>query len=65
MADSFSVGDVVQLKSGGESMTIEEVDGDNISCVWFDGKKLQRQTCGAGTLKPYVRPSMGVQVSRA
>ena len=65
MADSFSVGDVVQLKSGGESMTVEEVDSDDISCVWFEGKNLQRQTFGAGTLKQYVRPSMGVRVSRA
>jgi uncharacterized protein YodC (DUF2158 family) len=65
MANTFVVGDVVQLKSGGQSMTVEEVAGDDISCVWFEGKNLQRQTFGAGTLKPYVRPTGAVMISRA
>jgi uncharacterized protein YodC (DUF2158 family) len=37
----FKVGDIVQLKSGGPSMTITEtsVAGPTISyaCTWFDG----------------------------
>ena len=65
MSWSFSVGDVVQLRSGGERMTVEDVDGDDISCVWFEGNSLRRQTFGAGTLKQYVVPSLGVRVSRA
>ncbi|MFH1719033.1 MAG: DUF2158 domain-containing protein [Planctomycetota bacterium] len=65
MSETFVVGDVVQLKSGGESMTVEEIDGDDVSCVWFEGKRLQRQTFGAGTLKKYIRPAVGVKVSRA
>jgi len=32
---SFKVGDTVQLKSGGEVMTIEEIDVDSANCVWF------------------------------
>jgi len=36
----LKVGDVVQLKSGGPHMTIDEVrkDGD-VRCVWFSGDK--------------------------
>lgn len=65
MSESFSVGDVVQLKSGGQTMTVEEVDGNDISCVWFESTTPKRQQFVAGTLKQYVRPSMGVRVSRA
>ena len=28
-------GDVVLLKSGGHPMTVEEVDDDDIACVWM------------------------------
>jgi len=62
MSEDFVVGDVVRLKSGGESMTIEEIDGDDISCVWFEKKNLQRQTFGSATLKKYVRPPIGVML---
>jgi uncharacterized protein YodC (DUF2158 family) len=64
MEDTFVVGDVVQLKSGGEAMTIEEIDDDDISCVWFEGKRVERATFVAATLKKYVRPSVGVTLSR-
>jgi len=41
MAD-YSVGDVVQLKSGGPLMTVIEVmpgsgSGPMVKCAWFDG----------------------------
>jgi uncharacterized protein YodC (DUF2158 family) len=44
MADDLKAGDVVQLKSGGPKMTIEEIDtydGDHnkASCVWFEKNK--------------------------
>lgn len=31
----FSVGDAVQLKSGGPVMTVESVDEEGLNCVWF------------------------------
>ena len=44
---NFSAGDVVQLKSGGPDMTIQDIGDYSIdengtqsaNCVWFDGKK--------------------------
>ena len=40
MADTFSIGDVVQLKSGGPVMTVESVDSDgSVYCAWFDSKE--------------------------
>jgi uncharacterized protein YodC (DUF2158 family) len=35
MADEFTVGDVVELRSGGQDMTVVEVDQDGIVCQWF------------------------------
>lgn len=55
MTDTFAIGDVVALKSGGISMTVEAVEGDSIVCIWMDGKNLQKATFGSGTLKKYVR----------
>ena len=37
--EDFKVGDVVQLKSGGPKMTVNRVDGDEISCEWFEGRQ--------------------------
>jgi len=40
MADDFRSGDLVQLKSGGPMMTVEEVrqesKGTRVWCTWFD-----------------------------
>jgi uncharacterized protein YodC (DUF2158 family) len=33
---SFVAGMLVRLKSGGPPMTIQAVDGDSVTCVWFD-----------------------------
>lgn len=41
----FHVGEVVQLKSGGPLMTIEEVPGAvhvAVTAIWFDGNTLCR-----------------------
>jgi uncharacterized protein YodC (DUF2158 family) len=48
---SFNAEDTVQLKSGGEVMTIEEMDDDSATCIWFDSKKLERHTFLLITLK--------------
>jgi uncharacterized protein YodC (DUF2158 family) len=31
----MKVGDVVRLRSGSDPMTVESIDGDSISVVWF------------------------------
>ena len=36
MAEQFKTGDVVILKSGGPSMTVEQVSEDSVLCAWFD-----------------------------
>lgn len=59
MTDTFALGDVVQLKSGGEPMTVEEIDGIDISCVWSEKKKVGRATFPAATLRKYTPPGLG------
>jgi len=48
---SFNAGDTVQLKCGGEVITIEEIDNDLATCSWFDNKKVERDTFLLITLK--------------
>jgi uncharacterized protein YodC (DUF2158 family) len=44
-------GDVVILKSGGHSMTVAEVKGDAIACVWMGGEgDLFRETLPVAVL---------------
>lgn len=47
---SFKIRDTVQLKSGGEVMT---VDGDSANCVWFVNQKVERGTFYLETLVIY------------
>ena len=49
MADSFKAGDVVQLKSGGPHMTIQQIGtyaslggAHGAQCVWFDKTKQEK-----------------------
>lgn len=51
MSGYLKVGDVVRLISGGTSMTIEKIDGDDVSCIWFEGSKVMRATFLYKTLK--------------
>lgn len=60
METDFKVGDVVQLRSGGTRMTLENIDGDQVACTWFEGKKLERATFFAGALMKYVPMQVGV-----
>lgn len=43
---AFSIGDVVQLNSGGPDMSIYYIsdNGRDVSCQWFAGKKLEEGT---------------------
>jgi uncharacterized protein YodC (DUF2158 family) len=46
----FAIGDVAVLKSGGPKMTVEYVDGTDISCVWFEKTRQEKGTLPAATL---------------
>jgi len=48
---NFKTGDVVQLKSGGTIMTIEEIEDDSAHCVWSDNGKIERDNFYLATLK--------------
>lgn len=43
MADTFKVGETVQLKSGGPPMTVTVAGSakSHVTCKWFAGKKLE------------------------
>ncbi|MCL9684897.1 YodC family protein [Legionella maioricensis] len=51
MEEQFSVGDQVELKSGGDLMTVESIEGNAINCIWFDGKNKHIDKFKATTLK--------------
>lgn len=57
---AFKIGDIIVLKSGGPSMTIEkfpwnptknEYYSDRVECVWFDKDTLKRDTFNTPTLE--------------
>jgi uncharacterized protein YodC (DUF2158 family) len=57
MDNEFKIGDVVQLKSGGPKMTIENIgnyafSGTKImaNCVWFEGTKQKEGVFALETL---------------
>lgn len=58
----LKVGDVVMLKSGGPSMTVDQVDGDHVWCCWFDVVAAQYspwiQGCGGTWLQPSSTPNV-------
>ena len=65
MTDKFEVGDVVKLKSGGEKMTIEEIEDDGyVSCVWFEGSQVQRGSFAAATLQKHKPGTGSIGVTR-
>ena len=37
MDEQFKIGDVVQLKSGGPSMTVSGKSGEQLACQWYTG----------------------------
>jgi uncharacterized protein YodC (DUF2158 family) len=52
MADTFKIGDVVQLKSGGPKMTVVAI-GELVRCAWFfgDNSKQEASAFPAGALE--------------
>lgn len=42
MNTSFKIGDIVSVRSGGGSMTVEKIDGEKIGCMWMDGTTLKQ-----------------------
>lgn len=48
----LKAGDVVVLKSGGQPLTVAEVNGQNIECIWIGEEgELFRETLPAVTLE--------------
>lgn len=70
MSNMFNKGDIVQLKSGGPAMTVDEVPGidpkfkhrpegtkrDDYHCEWFKGATAARGDYSEHLLQPYVAP---------
>ena len=58
MKNKYKPGDIVQLKSGGPSMTVSKVDkeGDGYWCDWFKGASRERAFFDEETLKVYEAP---------
>lgn len=55
---AFKKGDIVQLKSGGPKMTIEDEKtyrGD-VTVVWFAGSKMESKDVDPETLQKFVEP---------
>lgn len=55
MAKRFKTGDIVQLKSGGPKMTVENyeaLNGRMVECQWFAGSKLSSGYFEEDSLKP-------------
>lgn len=51
--NSLTIGDVVQLKSGGPKMTVCSTEGKGgaYRCCWFNGKRVERADFQFETLK--------------
>ncbi|GAB3585675.1 YodC family protein [Hymenobacter daeguensis] len=57
----FNVGDTVKLKSGGPMMTVAELEGDDVVCVWFEKSQQHKQRFPAATLRKS-EPSTGTTI---
>ena len=54
--EEFKIGDVVQLKSGGEKMTVKNVDfphEDQIQCEWFFKQELKLENFFIILISPF------------
>ncbi len=59
MGEAFKEGDLVQLKSGGPPMTVQNwhQGQEKYQCVWFKGASRESGYFSEETLKTYVAPS--------
>lgn len=39
----IKIGDMVRLNSGGPQMTVTEMDGDELTCKWFDSEQASHE----------------------
>lgn len=53
MAQQIQVGDVVILKSGGPTMTVEATNSERVHTQWFDATTLKSGSFNAPSLKLY------------
>lgn len=67
----FKIGDVVILKSGGPSMTVQNIGAytfidhpKGLCCIWFEGTKKNEDTFHPDSLEPYKLRSSYVPVVR-
>lgn len=67
----FKKGDVVQLKSGGPKMTIQNLGDygplgpeEGAACVWFEGTKPKEGIYDIAVLETASKPSLGVSSVR-
>lgn len=63
--NDIKVGDVVKLKSGEEKMTVENIEEDNVICVWLDKEQaLRREKIKIETIKLYEGGVKSVKIMR-
>ena len=54
---AFEVGDLVEIKSGGAPMTVETVDDEWVTCMWYIGDKFTRMKFDPRTLRKSTPPA--------
>lgn len=52
----FGVGEIVKLRSGGPNMSVKSVYGEQYTCQWFAGKKLEQGVFPPESLIPVDDP---------
>lgn len=53
--EEFKVGDVVTLRSEGCRMTVEKVEENEVSCVWFEVSTLHYQSFDKKVIKKVIK----------
>ncbi|MGE0828051.1 MAG: DUF2158 domain-containing protein [Hyphomonadaceae bacterium] len=57
---TLGVGDLGRLKSGGEPMSIAEIDGTQALCIWQVGGKTYREKFPLSILEKYTKPTLAM-----